>query len=241
MVPKRTDAAANRAVNSPDATAMRQIIEYIRQEKLRVGDRLPSIRYLAATLGINRNAIRDGIFEAQAKGLVRVQPRSGVYLQSLDFSPLVNALSDTLELAIAQQDINLMSLLEARCVIEAATVEGAIMRKRAEDMLILRESIHRLRENLKDDEIRIQADDKFHLTVADMAGNNVLTIVLRSLLTLLRPFRQRQNLTMAQHRSTVQDHECLYRLILENKLAEAKKEIRRQIMTYQETLLKPIN
>jgi GntR family transcriptional repressor for pyruvate dehydrogenase complex len=225
------------AATDDKTSAIRQIIEHIRVRGFQVGDRLPSLRELSQELNINRNAVRDAMIEAQTKGLVKVQPRSGVYLQSLDLGSFVDALSDTLETGLQQSDPNLMSLLEARCVIEMATVETAIARQRREDLHALREAIEELKHNLADRERRTAADEKFHLIIAEMAGNSVLTIMLRAVLALLRPFRDQQMLTLEDQKETVRQHERLYRYIVDGKIAAAKEEVRDQIMAYQETLL----
>ena len=80
----------------PNGDVVRRLVEHIQSAGLHVGDRLPSIRELAAKLKVGTNVVRYGMIQAQTMGLVRVHPRSGAFVQSLDFAPLVNALESTL-------------------------------------------------------------------------------------------------------------------------------------------------
>ena len=48
--------------------------------RLKPGDQLPSIRDLAATLGINRNTAAKAYAELEHEGLVETRPGSGVFL-----------------------------------------------------------------------------------------------------------------------------------------------------------------
>src|SRR5271156_3756670 len=92
--------------DSTDSTdqgaVVRRLLEHIEAAGLRVGDRLPSLRELAERLQVNTNVVRSGMAQAQAMGLVRIHPRSGAFVQSLDFAPLISALENTLTAALAQ-------------------------------------------------------------------------------------------------------------------------------------------
>ena len=57
-----------------------RLAEYIRRQGCVPGDKLPSIRRLATELGIGPNAVRDALVRAQALGLVRIEPRLGVFV-----------------------------------------------------------------------------------------------------------------------------------------------------------------
>jgi GntR family transcriptional repressor for pyruvate dehydrogenase complex len=219
-----------------EASVAERLIEYIRRENLKMGDRLPAIRRLAETLQVGPNAVRDALVQVQTRGLVRIEPRSGVFVQSLDFSSFVGVFADTLEAGLAQKDPNLVHLIEARRLIEVETIGIAALRRRPEELLQLREAIEELRKSGSNRQARAEADERFHLAIADIAGNSVMTVILRSLLILLRPHRMSQLLTPQQRQGTLDDHEQLYRSISERKVKQAQEQIRRHVSTYLEQL-----
>ena len=86
---------------------VRRLVQHIKSESLSVGDRLPSIRRLATKMEVSPNVVRDAMVQAQAMGLVELRPRSGAYIRSLDYAPLVDVLSDTLGASLMQTDHSL--------------------------------------------------------------------------------------------------------------------------------------
>ena len=170
------------------AEVVRKIMHCIRTTGLKVGDRLPSIREMSEMWGVSRNVVRDGLLQAQSLGLVRIHPRSGAFVCSPDFSALVDALTDTMEISLMREDVNILHLSNARRIIESAVVELAAQWRRVEDVVSLHEQLVAIKQS-KDRSEYVEADERFHLTIARMAGNPALQAVLRALLVLLRPYR----------------------------------------------------
>lgn len=199
----------------PETDLVRELIHHVKTEGLTEGDRLPSIRALAEKFGVNPSAVRDAQIQLQVMGLIKIQPRSGAVVQSVNFAPLVNALNDTLEGALLQSDPSLFHLLDARQLIEVECATVAAQRRRLEDLLPLREALAEtistaeiLNENSSNEEREkhYEADLRFHLAIADLAGNPVLATMLRSLLALLKPHltqipwkKERVKLTINAH------------------------------------------
>jgi DNA-binding FadR family transcriptional regulator len=214
----------------------RRLIGLMRAENLQVGDRLPSIRALSEMLGVGPNVVRDAVVQVQTRGLLRIEPRSGVFVQSLDFSSFVDAFADTLDTSLAQKDPNLVHLLEARSLIEEETIGIAAARRRPEDLMLLRDPIEALHKAGTDMQRRAEADEEFHLRIAIIAGNSVLVVMLRALLVLLRPYRMSQQLTAPQRKLTLDQHEQIYRALSERDAPLAQQLMRRHVLSYLENL-----
>jgi DNA-binding FadR family transcriptional regulator len=169
---------------------VRDLLRQIRAEGLTVGDRLPSIRSLAARMGLGASAVRDAMLQAQTLGLVKIHPRSGAFVQSLTYAPLVDAFAGTLESSLLQADRNLFHLLEARQLIEGQLASQAARRRRSEDLLPLRETLEAMAAAAAADNRQdfVESDIEFHLAIARIAGNSVLLATLGAMLNLLRPY-----------------------------------------------------
>lgn len=202
---------------SPDlkTPVVHRLLRTIRSEGLNPGDRLPSIRELAARWGIGPNFVRDGLLHAQTLGLVKVHPRSGAFVQAVDFSSLVDGLADTLETALAQEDSNLFHLIEVRALLETQVIDRAVARRRPEDLFPLRQALEEMRNVAEDRVAFVEADEKFHLAIARMTGNPVLVIVLRALMVLLRPHRLHMTPTSGKQQRTFRQHEHIYRCLVD--------------------------
>ena len=175
---------------------VRVLIRHIRSDGLAVGERLPPIRELAQQFGVTGSAVRDAQIQLQTMGMIKIVPRSGAFVQSANFASLVDAMTDTLDTSLVQADPSLFHLLDARQLIEVECATTAARRRRHEDLLPIRESLVdtlAAAEKLDEDssgEARMahyDADMRFHLAIAEVAGNPVLTTMLRSLLGLIKP------------------------------------------------------
>ena len=175
---------------------VKKLIEQIKSDNLEPGDRLPSIRALADLYGVTASEVRDAQIQLQTMGLIKIVPRSGAVVQSVSFAPMVGALANTLDNAMMQSDPSLFHLLDARQLIEVECASLAAQNRRMEDLLPLREALAEtlgsaelLDENvtIEDRAIHDGADMRFHLAIAELAGNPVLTTMLKSLLELLKP------------------------------------------------------
>ena len=180
----------------PQLDLVRALIRSIQSDRLAAGDRLPPIRTLAERFEVTGSAVRDALIQLQTMGMIRILPRSGAFVQSVNFASLVGALSDTMDNALMEADASLFHLLDARQLIEVECATAAARRRRLEDLLPIREALaatlaaaEPLDENssIEARTAHYDADMRFHLAIAELAGNPVLTTMLRSLLGLLKP------------------------------------------------------
>lgn len=62
----------------------RQIIEGIARGEIKPGDTLPSVRSLAADLGVNMHTVNKSYHELEAKGIIVIRPKSGAIISSTE-------------------------------------------------------------------------------------------------------------------------------------------------------------
>ena len=218
---------------------LRRLVELIRTEKLSVGDRLPSIRQLALRLRVSPNLVRDAMVQARALGLIRMHPRSGAFVQSLNYASLVESLSSTLPASLMQPDHNLLYLLDARRAIELEIVGLAAVRRHLEDLLPAREALEAMGKDSREGrrEAFVEADVRFHLAVAHASGNPVLAIILQSLLGLLRPYLLGLPWTSERRTRTQRSHNDIYKALLAGDADSARGAVQQHLGLAREKLL----
>jgi GntR family transcriptional regulator, transcriptional repressor for pyruvate dehydrogenase complex len=227
----------------PNGEAIRQLIDYISRRKLREGHRLPSIKELAGEMQVGPHAVRDALLQAQTMGLVRVRPRSGSYVQSVNFAPLVEVFSQSLPRALTQEDRNLFDLLEARRLIEVELTGLAAARRRLGDMVPLRDALRAMYANPNDYEAYMTQNEVFHLAIARVAGNQVLLTVVQALLALLRPtLGGRQPATWQdrgseKRRRDAAEHEAIFEALLAGDAAAARAAMTAHLQDTTESLI----
>jgi GntR family transcriptional repressor for pyruvate dehydrogenase complex len=214
----------------------RRLIDYIRDEGLAVGDRLPSIRTLASAFEVSPNIVRDALVQAQTLGLVKIHPRSGAFVQSVSYAPLVDALAGTLNTALMQVDHHLFHVVDARRCLEVELGGQAAARRRLEDLLPIRQSLEGMRQANNRPEC-IDHDIRFHLGIAQIAGNPVLVTILRSLLDLLRPYLNAVPWTDEARARSDRAHVEIYQALLDSDVERTRALMGQHASYARESLL----
>ena len=160
-----------------------QIAQAIRAGSLRVGDRLPSERLLAAQMQISRPTLREAIRVLSGAGVLAARrgPGGGTFVDS-EVIPV--------ELLHAQSDLligEVAGVLEARRVLEPRVAQLAAIHATDEDFAALRRVIERQRLYTSEDQRTefLQLDLRFHLTIAQATHNGTILAFMKTLLTQL--------------------------------------------------------
>lgn len=159
----------------------RQLLDYLLSGELRPGQRIPSERQLARALSVGRSAVRDALRPLTALGLLDVRIGDGTYLNDPD-SELLPKL---IEWGMLLRERRVLDLIEARRHLEVVTARLAAERRRPEDV----EGLRRLLADIAaaaTPEAFSRADTAFHLRVAEIGGNTVLSGMLHGFQSLLR-------------------------------------------------------
>jgi DNA-binding FadR family transcriptional regulator len=202
-----------------------ELLNFVRSEGYGPGDRLPPIRQLSVKLGFGRNAIRDGLVEAQSLGYVKIEPRLGVFVQDPDPAPR----ADHLVQALSQDEQNLFHLVDARLLVESEVAAEAARTRRPEDLLSLREALKVVLTSRGDRLDFIKADEAFHLTIARIAGNRVLFVFLQTLWRMIRPAKSNLLLSADSREVSDREHQELLQSIVDGDAARARNVMRGHI------------
>jgi len=160
-----------------------QLKALIHSKKLAVDDKLPPERELANLFSVSRVVVRESIQALEQAGLIEIRtgPAGGAFVVRNLHKPLVHAASDMLE----GGELTLRYFYEARRAIECAIIRLAVDKAKAKDLKGLREINARLLDEI-DERDRLRANNAdFHMTIAGIAGNPLLTMMLQSILELL--------------------------------------------------------
>lgn len=235
--------------NSTQPDLVRELIRQIRSDGLAAGERLPPIRALAEQLGVTGSAVRDAQIQLQTMGLIKILPRSGAVVQSVNFEPLVGAFANTLESALTQSDPSLFHLLDARQLIEVECATIAARKRSMEDLLPVREALAdtlNAAEPLDEDSteeartVHYEADMRFHLAIAKLAGNPVLSAMLRSLLELLKPHLIQIPWSLERKEVTVNAHLELFEAIRSGDLEKVRIRMTEHTGMARDSLLRKL-
>jgi DNA-binding GntR family transcriptional regulator len=203
-----------------------QAYHHIRESLLKsgayVGQKIPH-RELGQKLGISHTPLREALFRLVAEGLLEHQTYKGFYVP-----------------AITIEEAN--ELYETREIIEPFLVEKTA--KRMDDVLAKKfanivkkyKELMTVHYNRK----RILTDKKFHIEIAQSAGNNILSQVLNQLYDKLIFKSPVERISPSRVKEAVQEHYDILELLIAKKGKAAGKKMKQHIRKQREYVLKNI-
>ncbi|MBO2465412.1 FadR/GntR family transcriptional regulator [Actinomadura violacea] len=166
---------------------VQEIITRIETLGLGPGDEIPPEGELAREFGVNRLVVREAIRTLVAREiLVSSQGRP-----SRVSVPSARVFGQILEFRLRQHSLGLHDLTQTRNVIEGELARLAARRPDGErDTTPARDILERQRAAGQDRARFIELDIAFHAAIAELAGNELLRLLLESLADVLRAERE---------------------------------------------------
>jgi GntR family transcriptional repressor for pyruvate dehydrogenase complex len=218
-----------------------QLRQAIVERRLKVGDRLPQERELAATFGISRQSLREGLRMLEAFGMLSarrgVGPESG-WTVSADGS---TGLSVLLDLYTSLQRTPLWDLLEIREALEAQSARSAAERATADAAASLVAAARQMA-SITDRAQFLKVDTAFHVAIAQSSGNTLAPLFMEAIRdaiarVMLVAFEESADWP-AERELLVREHIEIATLIASGKGAAAAKVLNQHISGFYGRALK---
>lgn len=180
---------------------------------------------MAATLQVGRSTLREAMAALDVLGIVEVRPGSGSYLKAESAELFPQAIKWSLMLGRP----GTRDLVEIRQALEVLAARLAAERATAEDVERLRSTVERMQDPGVSVEDFVEADLAFHLELAQIAGNAVLSDVLHSVRSLLLAWFERTIAVEGTREQTVPEHVAVYEAVAAHEPLRAER-LMRQLM-----------
>ncbi len=169
-------------VQSLKESCILRLEELILSGELKIGERLPSERELAARLNISRPILHEALVDLNAKGLVRIIPRRGVFINDYRREGSLALLSSLLHFHNGQLDpLFRQSLMDMRLTLECETARLAALNRTSGQLEEFRDLLQQETVVDRCDATRLtELDFAFHLLVAIASGNVLYPLVINS-------------------------------------------------------------
>lgn len=184
---------SSQAETVPAARAWRLVLETIETDlldgRLGPGDRLPSERELAASLGVGRSSVREALRVLEVMGLLRTGTGSGPTAGAIITATPQGGMSALLRLQVAAQSFPLDDIVATRLVLECAVVDALASRddRSTGDAQALIEAMDA--DGLTPAEF-LALDAQLHLALAEASGNQVIAATMAGLRTAIESYVQ---------------------------------------------------
>jgi DNA-binding FadR family transcriptional regulator len=158
-----------------------QLQEMILRGELRPGDRLPNERAFAQQLGVGRPSLREALRVLEALEVVEVRPGLGAASGAIVTEGIGSALPVLLSMHMALGRFRADELSESRLVLEVWAVRAAAEKRSHEQLRRIGEILAELESHESDRDSYLAIDARYHLAIADAAGNALLSHLMEGL------------------------------------------------------------
>ena len=145
-----------------------RLIQFMRGNNLRPGDKLPSENDIAKRLGIGRPALREALRSLQALGLIEVRAGSGWYA----VDPSLDAVAKHLVFALEPSDQTRKELHRIRGILEGAFLGEAMGKLTPDDFVTLRKLAAKMEILAMAGQSYAEQDRDFHLILFSHVTND---------------------------------------------------------------------
>jgi GntR family transcriptional repressor for pyruvate dehydrogenase complex len=143
-----------------------QVLEWVRDNGLQVGDRLPAERELASRLGVSRATVSQAMVAMEVIGVISVRHGDGAVLVDPSGSSTVVA-------AVRRHAEQLPDIIEAREALESKLAALAATRRTEEDLVAVDRALDVMAQDIEAGGRGVEGDEQFHAAVT-RAGHSAL-------------------------------------------------------------------
>jgi DNA-binding FadR family transcriptional regulator len=170
-----------------------QLLQYLAQENLQPGDRLPTEQGIAEILGATRNVTREAVKVLAAMGRLTVRKGAGIFVAEPR-----SAIADEALVHFQPTDMeHVLMLLDHRRLIESETARRAAALATPVEVRAIREAAQRSIDGAVANNVSnfAEADGQFHRAVAVAAHN----VFLESSVASIRRYSAQSDLLLFHH------------------------------------------
>jgi len=200
--------------------AISKIYELVKENNLKVGDKLPPERELVKILEISRSSLREAIRALEMIGVINVIQGKGMVIES---SKISNSIIKPLAFSIILNKNTFLELFEARKLIEVECAGLAAERITTSELKKVKEIYNLLIKHQNNREKSIKYEIKLHEEITEIAKNNVLGDILSSIKKLLRESRDTTVPSQGVTLKTINCHEKLIQAFEAKDAGKARK------------------
>lgn len=210
-------------------------IEYIfglmKDGTLKVGDKLPTERAIAAELGIGRNKAREALSILNGMGMIESRQGSGNFVSG----NASGAIRNMIIMMMALNTISKREVCEFRRDMEKAVCSSLIANPPSEDMKNRIKDTLRAMDGLSGEELA-RADRDFHNALVKATGNKLWEVMMDAVADLYSEWIDYviQNIDVKNRAKLMQSHKDIFNNIIEDRPRKAMQAIEKHYELIEE-------
>lgn len=211
-----------------------QLITLMKAGKLKPGDKLPSERQLSDELQVSRTAIREALRSMESMGYINSRVGGGTYVKSVTLDNVI----DPLSVMLSQDEKLISELVEVRVLLEGEVASLAAKNATPSQISEARAALDNMSHDISIGGIGLAGDNAFHNTLAKIADNSALSLILNMCSELLSKSREATLTIPGQPENSLKDHYEILAAVESGSSAQASKLMRQHLRKARRNLEK---
>ncbi len=207
-----------------------QVLEWVRESGLGVGDRLPPERELASRLGVSRATVSQALVAMEVVGVVAVRHGDGAVL--LD-APGSSRVAD----ALRRHAQRLPEIIEAREALESKLAELAAVRRTEEDLAAIDRALEVMARDIGAGGRGVEGDEQFHAAVTQAGHSGLLERLMGEISDLVKETRIESLSQPDRPRESLEGHRRIATAIRSRDPEAASAAMRDHVMKVSDVAL----
>ena len=199
-------------------SVIEQIMDLIKNNELKPGDKLPPEREFAEKFSISRGSLREAFRVLESRGLIKSKPGGGRYIREIRN----NGYNNTENIILSLEKSSILELLEAREIFEVKIVKLAAQRATPEDIKSIERALNKMNE---EEELEVdrktESDTEFHLAIARASHNFVFVNIIKLHLDLLKETREKTQQIPGRREERWHEHQAIFQAIKKHNCKKA--------------------
>ena len=195
--------------------------ERIQQGEFKPGEKLPSEQELLGEYAVSRLTLREALAQLSALGIISVHHGKGAFVETKVSIP---ALDNVLIPLFPRNDSNrLPDLVEARSMLESEIAAKVAASRTESDIARLGRLLEYDPEIADDTERFAERDYRFHLSLAEMAGNKFLLAIYQALYRNIKSFLVQYAQSIDDRKEAMERHRPILEAIIDQDVERARE------------------
>ncbi|MEA2087148.1 MAG: FadR/GntR family transcriptional regulator [Candidatus Caldatribacteriota bacterium] len=211
-----------------------QIMDLIKSNELKPGDKLPPERELAEKLSISRGSLREAFRVLESRGLIKSKPGGGRFIREIR----KNGHNNTENIILSLKKSSILELLEAREIFEVKIAKIAAQRATVEDIELIEQALNKMNEEEKPRYGKeTESDTEFHLAIARVSHNFVFVNIIKLHLDLLKETREKTQQIPGRREKRWHEHQAILQAIKEHDSKKAGEAMLNHLRNIREIVV----
>lgn len=191
-----------------------RLLDHIQAEGLKVGDRLPPERELAAQLAVSRATVSQALVALEVQGVIDVRHGDGAVIRDVPAERQVLA-------ALHARRHRLREVIEAREALEVKLAGLAAKRRTEDDLAAIEAALDEMTRDISGGGRGVTGDERFHAAVTAAAHSGLLARLMGEISELIRESRVESLSQPGRPRESLDGHRKVAEAIRERNSGQA--------------------